>query len=39
MVALADWQITKPARGITGLADIQQPGTGDSCGGYCAAPA
>src|SRR5215470_2068318 len=29
MMALADWQITEPALGITSLADVQQPGTGD----------
>ena len=29
MMALADRQITEPALGITGLADVQQPGTGD----------
>jgi len=29
MMALADRQITKPALGITSLADVQQPGTGD----------
>ena len=29
MMALADRQITEPALGITSLADVQQPGTGD----------
>jgi hypothetical protein len=29
MVALADRQVTEPALGVTGLADVQQPGTGN----------
>jgi hypothetical protein len=29
MVALADRQVTEPALGVTSLADVQQPGTGN----------